>query len=183
MRRGILSPALLLLISLTARGSWGAFKVVGVIVHVQPIIHITQSEVTVARESSRVGPIVISSSFYIDANAPSLHMYVEATDLYMDGNTRNPSVPPIPLDVDSSVEIAPADAAPADGSSNVARFVENSRLGEFAAKRSEIINFVSNQATNSRTSVPVTVTWNQNDPTKPAGRYIGKVKLAAVHMP
>lgn len=183
MRRFIKLPALLLLTFLAAHGSADVSSITEVIVHIQPIVHITRPDAMILVESIGVGVLTISTDFRIDANVPSLHMYVEATDLYMDGLARDPSVAPIPLSADSGVRISPADASPVASAGNVASFVEQCALGEFPARRSEMIHFLSSQTGIFSQDISVTVTWNQDDPTKPAGRYIGKIKFAAIHLP
>jgi len=121
--------------------------------------------------------------FRVEANAPAVTFYVEATGLHKAGRAEGTAVAAIPVDRAAGVTIAPTDAAPAGRTSNVATWSESTAIDGMPAEKSEPIRFASSRAATFSQDVHVTVTWDQADPARPVGVYAGRVKLTAMIMP
>lgn len=122
--------------------------------------------------------------FRVDANKEDVKLSVCASELYKGDDPTNPTVAPIPLNLSAGVPIAPTDANPMNGASNVANYSGGScSIGAFPGLATEQIHFESSQNGHFSQDVYVTVTWNQGDPEKPMGEYSGKVKFIAMLVP
>ena len=131
----------------------------------------------------QTGDFCATISFRIDANLQSLYLYAAASPLFKGDDPTNDEVAPIPLDLSAGVVIAPTNANPMAGGSNVASFTEATMIDAFPAMQTEMICFESSQNNHFSQDVLVTVCWTQDDPEKPTGEYSGKVKLCCVLMP
>jgi hypothetical protein len=80
--------------------------------------------------------------------------------------------------------IAPTDANPINGGSNVAAYTgPGDPIGDYPTEMTETIVYESSQNNHFSQDVYITVTWNQGDPEKPMGQYSGKVKLTCLLLP
>jgi len=129
------------------------------------------------------GAVTARVGFRVEANSPSVTLYVEATGLHKAGDANAAGAAAIPIDRAAGVVIAPTDAAPAGRTSNVATWSESTAIDGMPAEKSEAIRFASSQSGNFSQDVHVTVTWDQSDPEKPVGMYTGRVRLTAMVLP
>ena len=111
------------------------------------------------------------------SNTNLVTMFVEATALYLGGDTFNPEVDPIPLNESSGVDINPAGSTILEGE-NPARYIgDGDPVDSYPSRKTDAISFESSNAFSFNHSTGVTVTWNQDDPSKPSGQYFGKIRL------
>ena len=111
------------------------------------------------------------------SNTNLVTMFVEATALYLGGDTFNPEVDPIPLNESSGVDINPAGSTILEGE-NPARYIgDGDSVDSYPSRKTDAISFESSNAFSFNHSTGVTVTWNQDDPSKPSGQYFGKIRL------
>ncbi len=152
---------------------------------VEPSIFVSPTDTVktqVDEDSNQPGEISIGTVFYIKANFTRVGTYVTATDLYKDGLVDG-NVKPIPLKLSGGSNIEPFSAHVVGGQGNTVSFDEETTLEGFPARSSNSLEFESDQPGRFVQDVLVTLTWEQNDPRKPPGKYIGKVKLVAFFIP
>ena len=155
-----------------------------VYVKVDPNVSVGANTPIVSAGTVQTGDFSATIEFRIDANMQFVNIYVEASQLYKGDDPTEPTVPPIPLNLSEGVTIAPTDANPVDGGSNVATYVgPGSPVGDYPTELTETITFESSQNNHFSQDVLVTVTWNQDDPEKPTGQYSGKVRMTVLVLP
>ena len=119
-------------------------------------------------------------TFRVDANTEQVSLSVGTTVLYKGDDPTDPIVDPIPVAISDGAEIAPTDANPLAGGTNVAEYTgQFTNDYGFLGWATEWIAFESSQPGYFSQDVYVTVYWNQNDPEKPRGEYSGFVYLYA----
>ena len=148
-----------------------------------------ETAIAVQAESSTVskthcgnGLIDITAYFNVEANTSLVKMFVETTPFYLDGETSDPEVPPIPLDESSGVEIFPNGATLVQGQNPVGYIGDGDPVDGYPSRKTDTLSFQSNDLAFSH-SVAVTVTWDQDDPAKAAGQYFAKIKLTCLVEP
>jgi len=154
-----------------------------VIINVNPNIGVS----TVADpeiQNVQTGQIEVTITFLVEANLQEACIYVEASDLFKGDDPANTEVAPIKLDTTVPVTIAPVNANPLNGGSNLASWIgAGSPIGRYTTQLSETICFESSQNNHFSQEVDITVTWDQTDPEKPTGQYSGMVRLCALVTP
>ena len=188
MRKGI---ALLFCLALTGFGTASALAdtaasaTASVHALVNPNISMSATTAIVDAGTIQTGDFNAQVQFRVDANQEQLTLGCEATALYKGDDPTNTAVAPIPIDLARGCLIAPANANPLAGASNVAQFsgTPGAGIGAFPSFVTNAITFESSQAGVFSQPVFMTVWWNQNDPEKPTGEYSGKVKLLALINP
>lgn len=164
-------------------GETGASAVATVRVEVRRTVSVGVISIAVDAGVVDTGPVVARIGFRVDANTPSVTLFVEATALHKAGPAETRGATPIPVDRAAGAVIAPTDAAPASGGGNVAAYLQVSNVDGMPAERSDAIRFESSQPGRFSQNVHVTVTWDQSDPDRPVGIYTGRIKLTAIVMP
>jgi len=177
--------AFLIVLGLGANGSADTFSsaTARIRVVVMPSMSVSAVE-RVTVQNTQAGPIQATVTFLIKANLHRARLYVEASDLYKGSDPSNRSVTPIPLDTAAPAVIEPASATPAAGNSNAAGWIgRGTPIGAFETHLSETLEFESSQDRRFTQEVDVTLTWNQDDPSRPLGTYGGMVRLTALATP
>ena len=152
-----------------------------VIVHVTPDIAVSIPTVVNDLGNFSSGEITANLLFRIDANLESLGLYAEASPLFKGDDPTNTAVPPIPVDLTAGVTIAPTNANPTGGASNVASFTSTATtVNGFPATQTVTIPFESSQNCTFSQNVLVTVNWTLTNAQQPVGEYSGVVRLTAV---
>jgi hypothetical protein len=137
---------------------------------------------TINKTHSGSGPIDITANFNVEANINLVQMFVETTPFYLNGVTSNPEVVPIPLHESSGVEILPNGASLVQGQNPAGYFGDGDPIDGYPSRKTDTLSFQSSDTMFSD-SVAVTVTWDQDDPVKPAGQYFAKIKLTCLVEP
>jgi len=117
--------------------------------------------------------------FRVDANVEMVSLWCVGTSLYKGNDPRDPQVAPIVLYRDGGARLEPTSAAPIQGGSTVAPFLETVDFNGFTGWISDRIAFESSQPGYFSQDVILTLTWDQPDPEKPRGEYSGWVILWA----
>lgn len=111
-----------------------------------------------------------------------LNLSCIVSDLWIEGEDQN-EVTPIPLNKVSGCLIEPADAIAHSGqNSAVADFESGSLMTEegIEAIKTDYRTFTARDSASSfKQDVYLVLSWEQNEPLKPVGRYEGLVKLVA----
>ena len=155
-----------------------------IVATVNPNVAVKAQTPIVDAGTVQMGDFSATIDFRVDANKESVALAVEASQLYKGDDPANKEVAPIPLNLTKGVEIAPTNANPVSGGSNVASFVgEGSPVGAYPTMATKAILFESSQNNRFSQDVFVKVTWTQDDPEKPMGQYSGKVRFTAFLMP
>jgi len=176
-------PALLLASGLVAYADLEGSASAHVYVKVDPNVAVG-AQAIVDAGTVQMGEFCATVQFRVDANLQAVYLYAAASPLYKGDDPTNDEVLPIPLALSSGIEIAPTNANPMEGGSNVAAYTSTSvDIDGFPGTTTEMICFESSQNNHFSQDVFVTVCWNQDDPEKPTGEYSGKVKLWALLMP
>ena len=128
------------------------------------------------------GPIEITANFNVEANTNLVNMFVETTPFYLNGETSNPEVDPIPLDESLGVEILPNSATLIQGTNPASYIGDGDPVDGYPSRKTDTLSFQSSDTMFSN-SVAVTVTWDQGDPVKAAGQYFAKIKLTCLVEP
>jgi len=151
---------------------------------VMPNVAVAANTPIVDAGTVQTGDFTAMIEFQVDANKQEVQLSVCASELWKGDDPTGLEVLPIPLNLSAGVVIAPTNANPVGGGSNVANYVgPGDPIDGFECQATEAILFESSQ--NNRFSQPVyvTVTWTQDDNEKPMGQYSGKVRLCAVLLP
>jgi hypothetical protein len=154
-----------------------------VYVNVDPNVGVAALSAAIDAGTVQTGDFMATASFGIDSNCEWLQFYAAASDLYKGGITEGElEVTPIPLNMSEGVVIEAASASPVNGGSNMVAYIngETESIGEFPCVQTETIVFESSQDCVFQQEVTAKFTWTQDDPLKPKGQYMGKVKLAAM---
>ena len=171
------SFACVLILALPAGGDTTGSAVATVVVSVEPSVAVAVSAASVQAVSVRTNEFAATVRFHVDANTPLVQLFVEATALH------KTSEPPASIDLDltTPVSFAFGDALPA--ASDVVYFRQRSTVDGLDAMRTPaiLLRQARNEALN--TEVFVILAWKQGGPVKPAGLYVGKVKLTALQIP
>ena len=176
-------PALLLVSGLVAYADMEGSASAHVYVKVDPNVAVG-AEAIVDAGTVQTGDFTATIKFRVDANLQAVYLYAAASPLYKGDDPTNNDVLPIPLELSAGIEIAPTNANPMEGGSNVAGYTSAAvDIEGFPGITTEMICFESSQNNHFSQDVFVTVVWNQDDPEKPTGEYSGKVKLWALLMP
>ena len=144
---------------------------------VETTISVESETSSIFKEFAGTGEIEITANFSVVANTNQVKMFVETTALYFNGDTFNPEVDPIPLDESSGVDINPAGTTILEGGNPASYIGDGDPVDSYPSRKTDAISFESISALSFNHSTGVTVTWNQDDPSKPSGQYFGKIKL------
>lgn len=131
----------------------------------------------------QTGDFSSTITFRVDANMEDVNLSALVTDLYKGDDPTDATVAPIVVNNAAGVVIAPTDANPTNGATNVAILAPGALFGDFTASQSSEINFESSQNGHFSQDVDVTVTWTQDDPEKPQGEYSGHVQFFCLLTP
>ena len=179
----MLVPALMLAAG-TVRGDTEGSASAHVYVVVDPNVAVSAETPIVDAGTVQTGEFSATICFRVDANLQMVYLYAAASGLYKGDDPTGSEVPPIPLNLSAGIEIAPTNANPVEGGSNIANYQSDQvDIDGFSAVTTDMICFESSQNNHFSQSVYITVWWIQDDPEKPTGEYSGKVKLWAVLMP
>lgn len=127
-------------------------------------------------EDLTVGSAIVSGTytFRIDANVDHLNIMVSASNLYKAGDV-NSEVLPILVYKPAGIAVYPSQGAGA-----VLPYDSSHSINGFPAEKTAMRIFESSQNGRFSQDVDVKVSWDQNDPRKPQGHYIGFVHLFAM---
>lgn len=164
------------------RAQAGASATAEVVVHVKPVISVEAKAAVVDAGTVPTGDVTATVGFRVNASAPTVAMYVGATDLHgtdgAGGRTAG-----IPLAVTRGATITPADATPV-GNGTVAHFTGLAgSVADLPGRTTECLSFQIPGQGCFRQDVHVTVSWRQEDAGVPAGDYSGRVQLVAMILP
>lgn len=150
-----------------------------VFVNVDPNIAVTApTDPSTTMGAVQAGMFSGTVTFQVDANEEAVVLGVTATDLYKgDVCSANPDVTPIPVDTTTGATVAPAQANPLSGASNVLTWASQDTYLGCNGQRSEDVTFESSQSGHFSQAVPVTVNWNLTNPEQPKGEYSGYIIL------
>ena len=119
--------------------------------------------------------------FRLSATTPAVMMRVCATHLYKDGNADNPRA--IMLRDDDPPEVISSECRAEGSADNLLPWdPQPYSLDGKSGRASQVRVFTAGKATFSA-DLQVKVTWANDDPTLPRGRYTGRVKLIAEVLP
>ena len=178
----VVAALLLTSVGLTIRGDTEGSATASIFCVVDPDVAVAVNTPIVDAGTVQRGKFSAVINFRVDANIQSVYLYAEATPLYK-GDDPASEVAPINLDLSAGVTIQPTNANPMAGASNVASYVEDTMIGNYPAKKTEMICYESGQNNHFSQDVFVTVVWDQDQLEKPTGEYSGKVKLSCLLMP
>ncbi len=182
MKKLMISLAVLLMLGTTVFADVSNSDVATVIATVSPNIAVNY-EGSVVTGNVQTGDFVASITFRVDANTQFVKFCVEGSGLYKAGIVNNPDTPPIPLSSDP-VEISADNANPAGGADNLIDWTtELADINGFPGIKTEDIIFESMQIGHFSQDVHLLMKWLQDDPEKPTGEYVGKVRLVAMVVP
>ncbi len=177
----MISLAVLMLCT-TAYADVSSSDVATVIATVDPNIAVNY-EGSVVTGNVQTGDFTASITFRVDANTQFVKFCVEGSGLYKAGIVENPDTPPIPLSTDP-VEISADDGNPAGGADGLINWTTDlADIDGFPGLKSEEIIFESMQIGHFSQDVHLVLKWLQDDPEKPTGEYVGKVRLVAMVVP
>jgi hypothetical protein len=149
-----------------------------------------QTQITVQPRVSTIhvdhtgrGQFQVTAEFLVESNTNQAEMFVEATDFYFGGDPRVTEVATIPLVSSAGVDIDPLGANPVNASNRVNYVGKGDLLDGLPSQKTQTVLFRSTEKYSFSHPVSVTVRWNQNDPLKPAGQYIAKIRLNCLAMP
>jgi hypothetical protein len=146
-------------------------------VSIEPFVIVSPETAHVNIAVSSAGLVSATVTFHVTANTPTVGMSAAATALYRTDDPNGQRVTPIDLYLPAGIAITP------DGAGVTAGYADDTMIDGMPAKSTSVISFQSSQANRFSQDVGVTVTWDQSDPTRPAGLYHGKVRLTALIMP
>ena len=146
----------------------------------EPVISVDAETSTVSENFTGTGQFDFTANFIVSANTNQVDMYVETTAFYLNGNTSEPEVTPIPLDESEGVEIDPGDAALVQGANPASYSGDGDQVETYPSRKTETISFKSNGSFTFNHSTAVTVTWDQAEPLQPAGQYYAKIRLTCI---
>ena len=145
---------------------------------VDPNIAVRALAASVDAGTVQVGEFSATVPFRVDANTEAVNIWVACSQLYKGNDPAGTEVAPIGLF--NGVKIAPTNANPVKGGSNVAGYAGPGEVVEgFPTLVTNSIVFESSQNGHFSQDVAVTCSWFQNDPEKPMGEYSGVVKFYA----
>lgn len=111
--------------------------------------------------------------FRIESNVQDILIKISASKLYKAGLPGE--IEPIPLADNMGVLVHPDVSLP-----QTAAFETTTTINALPGSEFEWLSFESNQDSRFSSDIEVTVTWDQNDPVKPEGNYLGYVKLYTI---
>ncbi len=122
------------------------------------------------------GLLRVRVTFRVDSNVDSLNMVVGVSNLFKAGDPDS-EVAPILVDVSSGVTIEPY-----QGTGATLHYTGKTSINGFPSEQSEAHFFQSSQDGRFSQFLDVEAVWNQDDPARPQGTYIGYVLLRAMVM-
>ena len=149
----------------------------------ESVISVEAETSTVSENFTGTGSIEFTANFIVTANTNQVDMFVETTAFYLDGNTSDPEVTPIPLEESEGVEIDPDEATLTQGSNPASYSGDGDPVESYPSRKSVTLSFESSDSFTFNHSTAVTVTWDQTDPLQPAGQYFAKIKLTCITAP
>lgn len=147
----------------------------------EPVIVVEAIESTISESHTGSGAIEITADFSVEANTRQVDMFVETTAFYLNGVISDPEVAPIPLDESAGVEVDSSGANLISGTNPANYSGDGDPVASYPSRRTTTLSFESSEMTFDH-STSVTVTWNQDDPVKPAGHYFAKIKLICISL-
>ncbi|MEW6220630.1 MAG: hypothetical protein AB1634_14020 [Thermodesulfobacteriota bacterium] len=179
---GAVAVCLLLLpLFLPADGHGGvsrASAVTTAILDFEPQIAVQTLTPTVFMRQSGAGDIEGNLEFEVEANTSSVSMMVEATGLHFSRDLEGREVAPIPLRREAGVGIEAPEASLGGG--RVSFEGPGDPIDSLPSDKTEAMLFQGRTPYRFSSRVLVTVLWDQDEPVKPAGQYVGRVKLTCI---
>ena len=154
-----------------------------VVLVVRPKIGV-KTETPVVQGEVHSRQISAMAQFRVEANVPSVQLFVSASPLSFRGDPFGRKVPQIPLDTARGVQIIPTDAVPTGGTPGLALYQgPGPPIGYHQTLRTQAAQFTSHRVHCFYQHVYVKAFWVQDGRRRPAGRYDGRVRLTALVMP
>lgn len=122
------------------------------------------------------------ASFLLDANVSTAHLSAAATPLFFGGDPGDHDVEPMPLDRSRGVDIMPTSAVPVGGHGTTVSY-QGGATGPEQEQCTESLEIVRNNGPLFGETIHLRVFWTQFSHEKPAGGYIGRVKLMGMIVP
>lgn len=130
------------------------------------------------------GEFSVTCDFLVEANTGQVDMFVEVTDFFREDDPTGQVVRPIPLVATAGAEIDPQGATRVGGGGNIASLSgAGDPIDAYPSQRTDTLTFQSEEPSTFNHPVAVSATWNQDEPQKPAGRYVAKMKLTCMAPP
>ena len=167
---------LLLTISRTAFSDTAGEAITRATVKVIPSITVGSNPTGADMGEIQTGLFTGTFLFRIDSNIQYVNIQISATKLYKAGWPGE--VAPVPIANSEGVEIDPDVTL-----SQTVAYETEVTINGLDGSQFAMLTFESNQDGRFSSDIDVTVTWDQDDPTKPEGNYRGFVTLYAVIVP
>jgi hypothetical protein len=134
--------------------------------------------------SVKVGAISVIGQFAVEANTNRIQLQVVATGLYLNDDPNSHITPPIPLDQVLGLNVASTSGL--QGTGKISWLVNgNAVIGDTPATSTDpfALTAPGTSLTGIRDNLFFTIVWRQDDSSKPAGSYSGRVKVTALVLP
>lgn len=130
------------------------------------------------------GNFFVTIEFTIGANLEKVSMYLEASDLYKNGNPMDPDkAGPISLNTGRPAEIITQFGRQYAGSSGPLWSGTGNPISGFPTKKTQTVTYESGQKGQFSQDVTCKIWYNRPIAEKSAGQYSGKVRLTAMINP
>ncbi len=133
----------------------------------------------------RSGDFSATVAFRVEATSERVHLYLEASDLWLSGDPTDPrKVGPITLNRSRPARIIAQIGRSSHGSHDGASWRgPGDTVSGFQTRKSETIIYESGQGDQFSQDITCKIWYDQPPPVKTAGRYSGVVRLTAVVLP
>jgi len=149
---------------------------------VQPSVTVTTVSTKVHSEEFTNGQYRAVFTFWVDANVNELNLSCIVSDLWLGNKPGASGVKPIPLKVNNGCLVEASEGRVASGDKSAILSFKSGRLvteEQVPAHKTKYKTFASNRGGHFKQDVHVLLTWRQDEPLKPVGKYSGVVKLLA----
>lgn len=151
-----------------------------VYVKVSPNIAIAPIGPDVDMASIQTGKFIGYVPFRIDANTQNIMVWGFASYLYKGGDPSDPTTPPITLDLNYGIHFDVANGGPVGGEDNILDYTTTALVSGFTGHETSQTEYEASTAGHFSQNTVMSVQWDQVDPEKPTGDYIGVVRLSAM---
>ena len=149
-----------------------------------PAVTLVAVEPDLDAGSIKRGSISVIGQFVVDSNTSKVQVQVSATDLYLNDDAASTAIQPIPLDISAGV------LGNSQGGSLSARKIPwhltgQSKIGDTTATSTDpfLLSEPGTAGNGIRDVLFFTFAWRQDDLTKPAGAYGGRVRVTVLVLP